>query len=74
MTNDAPLTPPVANIVAEIRIHLVQQDGGVAMNVSSSADPIMSLGLLEMAKDALKAQTAQPRSPLVVARGNVPRA
>jgi hypothetical protein len=74
MIDNNPLSvPPQSAIVAEIIIRLVQQEGKVDINVSSSADPIMSLGLLEIAKDALKAQSNQPRSPLVVARGNVPR-
>jgi|GEM_PF-5820155 len=66
--------PPLPNIavqtvVAEIHIQLIQQDGGVGLNVNSSADPLSSLGLLELAKDAFKnQQTAQKKSSLVIAR------
>jgi len=56
-------------VVAEIHIQLIQQDGGVGLNVNSSADPLSSLGLLELAKDAFKnQQTTQKKSSLVIAR------
>ncbi len=56
------------NVVAEIRIQLIQQDGGVAISVNSSADSFTSLGLLEMAKDSFKPQSNQQKSSLVIAR------
>lgn len=64
--------PP--NVVAELHVQVVSQNGAISFNVGSSADLITSLGLLEMAKDALKQQSQQPKSPLIIARGNLPQA
>lgn len=73
-------TPQIANaqageptVMGEVHILLVQQQGGVGIMVNSSFDPFMTLGLMEMAKDSVKAQSQQPRSPIVVPHGPMPR-
>lgn len=72
MKND--LTPTASpRLLHEIRIQLVENDGAVNIQAQTTADPLISLGILEAAKDALKQQPAQPRSPLVIANGRIPR-
>lgn len=66
-----PNTEPAGEttVLAEIQVVLASQGGRTGVLVNSSADLFTSIGLLEMAKDSLKQQAAQPPpSPLVVAR------
>lgn len=65
-------------VVGEIHIQLVRKGNQVQIGVVNTFDLLTGLGVLESAKEIIK-QQAQPQtqvspSPLVVARGNVPRA
>lgn len=65
---------PGPSLIHQIVINLVSHpSGGVGIVCNSSADPIMTLGLMEAAKDVVKEQYKPPQSPLVVAKGQLPR-
>lgn len=65
---------PGPSLIHQVVIGLIAHpSGGVGVICNSSADPLMTLGLLEAAKDVIKDQPKGPQSPLVVAKGQVPR-
>lgn len=73
MINENP-NPAEPKVVGQIVVQVIAHPhGGVGVVCHSSADVIMTLGLLEAAKDFVKEQARQPQSPLVVAKGQLPK-